>query len=136
MSKRIEAKCLCGLVRFESAAAPVVQLVCHCSDCRQATGNEYSTLAFFESATVAIQGECAERAFQANSGAATKRLSCKACDTLMFDRSEGFPTLVGVFVERIEAPFVPEPACQLWTNSRVCVATSFANLPAYPENIS
>ena len=30
--------CLCGAVRYEAAAAPFHETVCHCADCRRAVG--------------------------------------------------------------------------------------------------
>jgi hypothetical protein len=36
----------------------------------------------------------------------------------MFDTSERFPTLIGVMVEQIDAPFVFEPVFHVWTKSK------------------
>ncbi len=33
----INAACKCGNVSFESIKPPIIQLCCHCSDCRDAS---------------------------------------------------------------------------------------------------
>lgn len=37
---------------------------------------------------------------------------------MLFDRSEGFPNLVGVAAERIERPFNFQPNCHVWIRSK------------------
>jgi len=49
-------KCQCGDLRFTSRRALVVQLCCHCQDCREATSDEFSVIAFFPVHHVEIVG--------------------------------------------------------------------------------
>jgi len=36
--------CLCGAVRYESEAEPVLTAVCHCRDCQKQTSSAFSVL--------------------------------------------------------------------------------------------
>lgn len=36
----VKGGCLCGAVRYSIAGAPLVQLYCYCTDCRQVSGTD------------------------------------------------------------------------------------------------
>jgi hypothetical protein len=123
-------------VKFRSEKSPLLQLVCHCTDCQTALGEAHANAAFFEATSCEVSGELTKRAFTASSGSATTRESCAACGAVMFDRSEGFPTLLGVMAERIAPPFTFAPACHVWTRSRAADAVLPDDLPHHPGNIT
>ena len=37
----------------------------------------------------------------------------------MFDRTQGFPQIIGVVAERIGPPFTFQPRCHVWLESKV-----------------
>jgi len=120
----ISASCRCGEVRFESKEDPVIQLCCHCTDCRdvltiESKALDYATIAFFKKSTVQLRGEAGEKVYTAASGNKTVREYCTRCDAVMFDKSEGFPTLVGVFAQHIDPPFQIKPACHVWVKDKL-----------------
>ena len=39
MKDRVSGGCLCGAIRFEAAANPAFQLLCHCRDCQTVSGS-------------------------------------------------------------------------------------------------
>jgi len=132
----ITARCGCGAVRFTSEAGPVAQVVCHCTDCQEATGAACARIAFFKQKASRVTGDVTVRGFTAGSGKRTARESCTRCGTLMFDRSDGFPALVGVMAERLDAPFRFEPACHVWTRSKRPDVVISDGLPQHAENLS
>lgn len=136
MNSQITASCQCGAVQFQSAAHPIMQLFCHCKDCQESTGSPFAKTAFFKSRHCEISGSLSVREFKAESGNRTTRESCASCGSVMFDRSEGFPSLIGVMAERISAPFVFEPGCHVWTRSKQPHVEIPDNARPYPENIT
>jgi hypothetical protein len=54
----------------------------------------------------------------------------------MFDRSDGFPALIGVMAARISVPFVFEPQCHAWTKSRQSYVTIPDDARQYAENFT
>jgi hypothetical protein len=119
MATPFVATCRCGALTFTSSRAPVVQLTCHCHQCRQASGTPFTNLAMFKVAETAVVGPTTAQHFIADSGAKTVRESCAACGTVVLDRTEGFPQLVGVVAERLQAPYAFEPRCHVWTESKL-----------------
>lgn len=119
MTRNYIASCQCAKVKFESSLEPVVHLSCHCTDCRLATGSDWSNIAFFLEKSVQISGEVNSEHFRADSGSDTMRDSCAICRTVMFDRSAGFAALIGVFSAQIETPSVDVPRLHVWTSSKL-----------------
>ncbi len=113
------AKCLCGDLSFSSRRAPVVQLCCHCRDCRNATSDDFSVIAFFAVHHVDIVGETGEKQYVSDSGAYTSREFCVNCETFMFDRSNRFESLVGVFANRLMPPTTDPITAHVWTRSKL-----------------
>jgi len=111
---KVVASCQCGQLKFEAESEPVLELVCHCRDCQDALQSDFAKLAFFKMSETGVEGELAEKVYLAASGNETCRQYCVQCDTVMFDRSEGFPNLLGVMVSQLHSPFVSRPACHVF----------------------
>jgi len=119
MTSPFVASCSCGRFKFSASRAPVVQLTCHCQQCREASGAPYTNFAMFKVSDADISGPTVVRAFVADSGAKTVRESCASCGELVLDRTEGFPQIVGVVAERIQPPYEFQPRCHVWLESKV-----------------
>ena len=66
-----------------------------------------------------MYGSTTTREFKADSGTNTSRESCASCNQLMFDRTQGFPQIIGVVADRIEPPYSFQARCHVWLESRV-----------------
>ena len=117
MSK-IAASCQGGQLKFEASSGPVLELCCHCPDCQDALQEDFANIAFFTMNETLVEGELAEKIYLAASGNETCRQYCVQCETVMFDRSEGFPNLLGVMVSRLLPRFESRPACHVYVNDK------------------
>ena len=115
---KIIASCQCGQLKFETESEPVLELVCHCRDCQDALQEDFAIIAFFKMNETLVEGELAEKIYLASSGNETCRQYCVQCDTVMFDRSEGFPNLLGVMVSQLQAPFTSYPSCHVYVRDK------------------
>ena len=131
----IEAKCACGDVRFKSTSRPVMQLCCHCLDCQDSLKKEYATIAFFQVDSTKVSGIVEETFYRADSGGRTVRQLCAKCRTVMFDKSESFPTLIGVMTDQMRAPFIPTPSCHVWVDSKSANVSIPADIRQYARGI-
>lgn len=75
----IRGSCLCGGVRFETAATPRGASVCHCSQCRKQSGHVWSS-AQVPKAELSILGTMKWYA----ASAAAERGFCPACGSFLF----------------------------------------------------
>ncbi|MDE4132361.1 GFA family protein [Phaeobacter sp. QD34_3] len=75
----IKGSCLCGDIRFETAAAPKGASMCHCGQCRKQSGGIWAS-AYVPEAELAITGSVSW--FQASPDA--KRGFCARCGSFLF----------------------------------------------------
>ena len=114
-----QAHCRCGEFRFESSSAPILQLVCHCTQCREVSGRPYSNFSFFKVRDTQTHGAFRTVEFAADSGARTVREVCAACGDMLIDRTEGYPKVVGVVHETLDPALPFTPLHHVWTDSRL-----------------
>jgi hypothetical protein len=114
-----QAHCRCGAFRFESSSAPILQLVCHCTQCREVSGAPYSRFSFFKVRDTQTSGDFRTVDFTADSGSKTVREVCAACGDMLIDRTEGFPKVVGVVHEAIDPALPFAPLHHVWADSRL-----------------
>lgn len=135
MDDAIVAKCPCKALKFSSPAAPIAQLTCHCEDCRSATGDLQTATAFFRTKDTVIDGDVVQQSFLGGSGRKTMRQSCAHCGSVLFDTSENFPSLIGVLIQHIRAPFVAKPSARMWVRSKVPSVEISDGLPQFAEGV-
>lgn len=122
MPKTITAQCKCGSFQFASPREPILQLTCHCGQCREVSKAPFTNFAFFKLADAQMTGPTTVHRFTADSGNKTLRETCASCGEMLLDRTEGFPKIVGIVAERIQAPYVFEARCHVWVESK-CAET-------------
>jgi hypothetical protein len=135
MSDTYSARCRCGSVQFSCSSPPVVQLVCHCTDCREVARTPFSNLVFFRARDAQVTGETVKREFSADSGSTTVRESCPQCGEMMFDRTSGFPKIIGVVAERLASPFAFAPTHHVWTDSKLPEVELPVGVKAYAQGV-
>ena len=86
--------CSCGAVRFELRGEPLTVGICHCTDCRKATGSAFFAYADWPPSGFSVTGEAREY---------HGRSFCPTCGSRLFHRSEDQ-------VEIASAPSTPPPA--------------------------
>lgn len=129
------ASCDCGQLQFETQVEPVVQLVCHCQDCRQALQADFAEIVFFNLVSSRSTGESEANDFVALSGSTTTREFCHQCKTVMFDKSAGFPQLIGVMAAQMQAPFEFRPRCHVFVESKADHTEIDSAIRQYPQGI-
>ncbi|WP_457302291.1 GFA family protein, partial [Phyllobacterium sp. P5_D12] len=84
MQKRT-GRCACGAVRFGFDIDPDFVAVCHCRDCKRASGGEAMTLlGVSEDEFAPLSGQPKAFHYTASSGKGLDRNFCPACGTRLF----------------------------------------------------
>ena len=117
--ERITGRCLCGAVTYTAEAEPVVQAVCHCTDCQRQTGNPYSVLVGVPREAFDVQGDTL-RTFTTigeDHGGETKRSFCSACGSPVFSVAAVAPDLMFIKAGTLDDASWVTPAVEAWTSS-------------------
>jgi hypothetical protein len=94
-------QCHCGAIRYEISGEPVYHALCHCSDCRRATGAPVVAWALFPESMVKIAGEPKVHASSENG----RRHFCSECGSgLFYTNSVVFPGMIDVQTATLDDP--------------------------------
>jgi hypothetical protein len=102
MNLPLTGGCLCGTVRYEISAAPILTYTCHCTDCQRITGTAFSLAIIVpESAFRLVKGEPRPVERIADSGRVNVRLLCPDCGCWISGIGRVAPS--GELVRRVRA---------------------------------
>ncbi|HPT49755.1 MAG TPA: GFA family protein [Accumulibacter sp.] len=133
MNAIFKGGCLCGAVRYQSSAAPVMAGNCHCRDCQRASGGAYAPTLFAPTAAVAIDGEVRYFEVKGDSGHAVSRGFCPRCGSQLFGQVEVMPGLLAIRAGTLDDPGLYQPAIDLYTARAQSWDFMDPTLPKFPE---
>jgi hypothetical protein len=117
--KPITGRCLCGGVTYSADADPLVQGVCHCTDCQRQTGNPFSVIVGVPSGAFTCSGDslASFTTTGEDHGGETQRNFCSACGSPLFSVSPAMPDLVFLKAGSLDDASWIEPGAEVWTRS-------------------
>jgi hypothetical protein len=136
MAKKYTAQCVCGEIKFEFDTNPTFIAVCHCLDCKKASGGEAAT--FFgvpEDDFTLVSSKSKAFQYMAQSGWRLERNFCPDCGARVFTNNlESFPRTVFVTIGSLDNPKGIEPMLEMFTKRRLDWAKpldlpQFENMP-------
>jgi hypothetical protein len=114
--------CLCGAVRYEITAPPLLAYTCHCTACQRLTGSAFSSAVVVPAEACRFAGG-EVRSFQrtADSGRTVTRWVCAECGTWICNGAKPGTAPPGTFVA-VRAGTLDEtswlrPTAHFWTRS-------------------
>ena len=107
--------CLCGAIRYEVKGVPVRTAICHCDDCRKATGSAFATNVFVNAADLAIKGTPKQFQHITDTGATMTKEFCANCGSQLFGFSSRGPTIKQVKVGTIDDASFVKPQIEVYT---------------------
>jgi hypothetical protein len=115
----ITGRCLCGGVTYRADAEPVVQAVCHCTDCQRQTGNPFSVIVGVPRAALEVEGSTLASFSTTGDdhGGETERNFCSACGSPVFSVAAVMPELVFIKAGSLDDASWLEPSVEAWTRS-------------------
>src|SRR5215469_15347334 len=111
MPKKHTGRCACGAVKFEFDTDPTFVAVCHCLDCKKASGGEAATwFGVPEDDFTLLSGKTRAFHYVANSGKGLDRNFCPECGSRVFTTNlESFPKTVFVQLGSLDQPSLITP---------------------------
>ncbi len=107
--------CLCGRTTYELAAESGQTLLCHCEDCRRASGAPVVAWTFFPAESLRWTGE-APKTF---SFAGRQRSFCPHCGSPLSFFDPRFPTQIEVTTNSLLLPQAHTPTQEDWLPDRL-----------------
>lgn len=123
--------CMCGAVRFQVNAPPLLTMACHCTGCQKMSASAFSLTVMVPSQSFTItQGQPAIGALHGRH----KHLYCPHCKNWMFTRPEGMDFLVNVRATMLDEHRWYLPFVEVFTSEKLPWAVtgathSFATQP-------
>jgi len=135
MSK-IEGGCLCGAVRYRSAAEPVMVGVCHCRNCQKQAGSAFSIIVAVPADSLAVQGETKTYVDHGDSGNTVLRIFCPQCGSPVISdvQSPASASLRFIKAGTLDDPSWLAPGLHFWCRSKQPWVTIEPGVPQFPAN--
>ena len=121
MAKKYTAQCACSAVKFEFEKDPDFIAVCHCLDCKRASGGESATWFGVPEADFTLTtGKPSAYSYVADSGGKLDRNFCPNCGSWLFtSKLDSFPGLVFVQLGSLDHPDGIEPKLEMFVKRRL-----------------
>ena len=126
MSEPAEGGCLCGAIRYRVMGDPVAATLCHCADCRRASGGTNVAWAVFErDAFEWLQGQPAD--YSSSPGIHWR--FCAHCGSLVGYRRDSRPDDVDITTGTLDDPDRFPPTVEIWTGEKIAWEAFHPDLP-------
>jgi hypothetical protein len=132
MAVLMKGGCLCGAVRYEISADPVIAGHCHCLDCRKASGAPHASFAAFHDTTVKITGALKTFKTRGDTGMMSARSFCPECGSWITGHPESVPGIIAITIATLDDPEQVRPQMRFYDKRRISWDTIDASLPAFP----
>lgn len=121
MPKKYTGHCACNAVRFEFDTDPGFVAVCHCRDCKRASGGEAAVFfAVPQDDFTLLDGSPRAFHYVADSGMGLDRVFCPVCGSRLYTENlDSFPTLVFVQLGSLDRPEWIAPKLEMFTWRRL-----------------
>lgn len=122
-------RCHCGAIRYEANGDPVYHALCHCGDCRRATGAPVVSWALFPRDAVALTGDAPRRYASSANG---ERWFCGQCGSSLFYVNESvFPGMIDIQSATLDDPDAFPVAIHIQVAERIGWMRTAHELPTF-----
>jgi len=137
MAKSFTSRCSCGDITFGFDTEPSFIAVCHCLDCKRASGGEAAVFMGVPADDFALTSGTPKGFDQvADSGKKLKRNFCSNCGSRLFTSDlESFPGTVFVMLGSLDDPVRITPRLEMFVKRRLpwCKALDMPQFDAMPS---
>ena len=109
--------CVCGAVRYEVSAAPLMMFKCHCRDCQHVTGGGFVPGMLVPATAFRLtKGEVKYHFTPSMAGGKHKRGFCAECGSPVVTQFDAAPERIGIHAASLDDPSWFRPALDVWTS--------------------
>lgn len=127
---KLAGGCHCGAVRYAIDGEAVASAVCHCTDCRKASGAPFVGWLMLPEAALEVSG--APKVYE--SSAHGRRSFCPTCGTsLFYANAQTLPGLIDVQSATLDDPEAAPPRLHVMGAERLSWTRRLEALPEFPH---
>lgn len=93
MGPSFTGRCLCGAVRYECSATPLMAGHCQCEDCRRSSGTGHGSHLAVPASSLRLEGTLTRYERTADSGNVVTRAFCPVCGAPILSTNAAAPEL-------------------------------------------
>lgn len=125
--------CMCGAIRYDCSAEPVMAGNCHCRDCQRASGGAFASVMAVPTAALKITGEPKYYDSKGDSGQTVSRGFCPNCGARLFGKPKVAPDLTMIMAGSVDDPSWHRPGMDIYTSSAQPWDHMNPDLPKFPK---
>ena len=110
--------CLCGQIRYELNADPLMCVTCHCKNCQRQAGSALSIIIGVPENSVRIEGTVKTYNDTGDSGATVRRQFCENCGSPVFTRGESPSGVMFIKAGTLDDTSGLQPTFHCYTKSK------------------
>lgn len=110
--------CLCGQIRYELNADPLMCVTCHCKNCQRQAGSALSIIIGVPENSLRIEGTVKTYNDTGDSGATVRRQFCENCGSPVFTRVESPPGVMFIKAGTLDDTSALQPTFHCYTKSK------------------
>ncbi|WP_088279823.1 GFA family protein [Ideonella sp. A 288] len=127
--------CLCGAVRFQLAAEPVMTAICHCTHCQRQSGGAFSVnIGIPRGSLKFTAGTPATFEDQGDSGLPVHRHFCARCGSPIVSVVEATPGLDWLKAGTLDDTSWVKPQVAIWCQSAQPWVSLPSTIAQFPQN--
>jgi hypothetical protein len=109
--------CLCGKIRYDSKAAPVMTAICHCKNCQKQAGSAFSVIVAVPKSALSVTGTLKTFNDTGSSGKPVRRNFCPDCGSPITTDVEAMPDLVFIKAGTLDDTSSLAPTMEIFCSS-------------------
>ena len=127
--------CLCGAIRYECTAEPIVMLKCHCGDCQQASGGPFAPAVLVPAEAFRLtKGTLRYHFASREKGGKHKRGFCAECGARITGGESETPSeMVGLLAGSLDDPSEFQPTMDIFISDAQPWDQMDPSLPKFEE---
>lgn len=133
MASSFTGGCICGAVRYECSAEPIMTGNCHCRDCQKASGGAFVSALAVRKNALKITGVVKYYDVKGDSGQTMSRGFCPNCGARLFGKPQAMPDVSVITAGSLDDPSWFRPGMDLYTSSAQPWAYMNPDLPKFSK---
>lgn len=125
--------CLCGAVRYECQAEPLIAMHCQCENCRKTSATGHSSKLAVPKAALNISGELKFYESPGDNGNNVRRGFCPICGSHIYAESSGFDDIGAISASSLDDVSIFQPSMVVYASSAPAWDYIDPQLPKFPK---